>query len=94
MSNSTADQLTRLWDGKIYLAGHREMVGPALVRRLEKSGCENLVVASRTDLDLTDPRQVSDFFNIDKTDYVFLADAKIDGINANYSNSLILSVTT
>ena len=85
MSNSTSDELTRLRDGKIYVAGHRGMVGSALVRRLRKAECENLVVRARKDLNLTDPHQVNDFFRTEKPDYVFLAAAKVGGINANNS---------
>jgi GDP-L-fucose synthase len=83
MNNPHPDELARLRDGKIYVAGHRGMVGSALVRRLEKAGCENLLVRTRKDLDLTDSHQVNDFFSTEKPDYVFLAAAKVGGINAN-----------
>jgi GDP-L-fucose synthase len=83
MNNPHPEELARLRDGKIYVAGHRGMVGSAILRRLEKAGCENLVVSTRKDLDLTDSQQVHDFFSTEKPDYVFLAAAKVGGINAN-----------
>jgi GDP-L-fucose synthase len=83
MNDPHSDELARLRKGKIYVAGHRGMVGSALVRRLEKAGCKNLLVRSRKDLDLTDSHEVHDFFSREKPDYVFLAAAKVGGINAN-----------
>ncbi|MBA2653226.1 MAG: GDP-L-fucose synthase [Tatlockia sp.] len=68
---------------KIYVAGHRGMVGSAIVRRLEQSGYNNLLVRSHAELDLTNQAQVSDFFAAEKPDYVFLAAAKVGGILAN-----------
>jgi GDP-L-fucose synthase len=70
-------------DSKIYVAGHRGMVGSALVRRLKKEGYHNLVLASSMDLDLRHQQAVADFFEKEKPMYVFLAAAKVGGIQAN-----------
>ena len=70
-------------DAKIYIAGHRGMVGSAIVRRLKKEGFQNLLLATSSELDLRDQQSVSDFFEIGKPDYVFLAAAKVGGIQAN-----------
>ncbi len=70
-------------DSKIYIAGHRGLVGSAIVRRLEKSGYHNLLTRTHRELDLTDPKAVLDFFNKEHPDYVFLAAAKVGGIHAN-----------
>ena len=69
---------------KIYIAGHRGLVGSAIVRRLQKAGYENLLLRSRSELDLTEKGPVDDFFATQKPDYVFLAAAKVGGIAANY----------
>jgi len=68
---------------KIYVAGHRGMVGSALVRCLEACGYHNLLLRSRAELDLVNQAAVSDFFATEKPDYVFLAAAKVGGIHAN-----------
>jgi len=68
---------------KIYVAGHRGMVGSALVRKLRKEGFENLITASSSQLDLRSQSVVKDFFDEKKPDYVFLAAAKVGGIHAN-----------
>jgi GDP-L-fucose synthase len=83
MNSSNPDELARLRDGKIYVAGHLGMVGSALVRRLEKAGCKNLLLRTRAELNLTDSCQVRKFMLDQKPDYVFLAAAKVGGINAN-----------
>ena len=70
-------------DSKIYIAGHRGMVGSAIVRRLKKEGFQNLLLATSSELDLRDQQAVSDFFERGKPDYVFLAAAKVGGIQAN-----------
>ena len=70
-------------DAKIYIAGHRGMVGSAIVRRLKKEGFQNLLLATSSELDLRDQQAVSDFFEKGKPDYVFLAAAKVGGIQAN-----------
>lgn len=69
--------------GKIYIAGHRGMVGSAIKRRLEKEGYANFVVRTSQELDLRDQAAVRDFFEAEKPDYVFLAAAKVGGIHAN-----------
>ena len=68
---------------KIYVAGHRGMVGSAILRRLEKEGFENFVLRTSAELDLRNQQQVEDFFAKEKPDYVFLAAAKVGGIMAN-----------
>lgn len=68
---------------KIYIAGHRGMVGSAIYRKLEKEGFTNFVTRNSNDLDLRDQQQVKDFFELEKPDYVFLAAAKVGGIIAN-----------
>jgi GDP-L-fucose synthase len=68
---------------KIYVAGHRGMVGSAIVRRLESDGYTNLVLRTRQELDLTDQRAVEDLFASERPEYVFLAAAKVGGIHAN-----------
>jgi GDP-L-fucose synthase len=68
---------------KIYVAGHRGMVGSALVRRLESEGYQNIVVRTSRELDLRNQQAVTDFFAVEKPDYVFLAAAKVGGIMAN-----------
>lgn len=70
-------------NGKVYVAGHRGLVGSAILRRLEAAGHENLVVRTREELDLTDPRAVDRFFEAERPEYVFLAAAKVGGILAN-----------
>lgn len=68
---------------KIYVAGHRGMVGSAIVRKLQSEGYSNLVVKTHGELDLLDQRAVKEFFETEKPDYVFLAAAKVGGIVAN-----------
>jgi GDP-L-fucose synthase len=70
-------------NGKVYIAGHRGMVGSALLRNLQKKGFSNFVVRTSAELDLRDQKQVADFFAKEKPDYVFMAAAKVGGINAN-----------
>ncbi|MFM7023966.1 MAG: GDP-L-fucose synthase family protein [Flavobacteriales bacterium] len=70
-------------DSKIYVAGHRGMVGSALVRRLQKDGYTNILVRTSSELDLTSQQGVADFFAKEKPDYVFLAAARVGGIHAN-----------
>ena len=71
---------------KIYIAGHRGLVGSSLYRLLTKLGYTNLVVRTRSELDLTNQLAVSEFFAVEKPDYVFLAAAKVGGINYNKTN--------
>ena len=68
---------------KIYVAGHRGMVGSAIVRLLEKKGYQNIITRSSADLDLRNQQEVSDFFASEKPAHVFLAAAKVGGIQAN-----------
>jgi GDP-L-fucose synthase len=68
---------------KIFIAGHRGMVGSAIVRQLEQRGDAELVLRTRTELDLTCQRAVADFFKTEKIDEVYLAAAKVGGIIAN-----------
>jgi GDP-L-fucose synthase len=68
---------------KIYVAGHRGLVGSAIVRRLEALGATNLLLRTHAELDLTDQQAVARFFEAEKPDYVFLAAAKVGGILAN-----------
>ena len=70
-------------DSKIFVAGHRGMVGSAILRRLEKDGYENIITRSHKELDLTDQRAVNDFFRREKPEYVFLGAARVGGIGAN-----------
>ena len=67
----------------IYVAGHRGMVGSAIVRQLEMQGCLNIITQSSSELDLTDQTAVHDFFTSHEIDAVFLAAAKVGGIHAN-----------
>jgi GDP-L-fucose synthase len=68
---------------KIYVAGHRGMVGSALVRKLKKEGFENLVLRTSAELDLRNQQAVQEFMKQEKPDYVFVAAAKVGGILAN-----------
>jgi GDP-L-fucose synthase len=70
-------------DSKIYIAGHRGLVGSAIVRHLEKEGCANLLVRTSRELDLRNQQAVADFFATERPEYVFLAAAKVGGIHAN-----------
>lgn len=68
---------------KIYVAGHRGLVGSALVRKLEKEGFTNIITKTHEELDLTRQSDVEAFFETEKPDYVILAAAKVGGIHAN-----------
>lgn len=68
---------------KIYIAGHRGMVGSAILRALEARGYENIIFRSSNNLDLRNQQAVADFFAVEKPDYVFLAASKVGGILAN-----------
>lgn len=70
-------------DAKIYVAGHRGMVGSAIVRELRKQGYNNIVTRTHSQLDLVNQQAVNKFFIAEKPDYVFLAAAKVGGIAAN-----------
>src|SRR5277367_2199592 len=68
---------------KIYIAGHRSMVGSAIKNKLEKEGFSNLVYKTSAELDLRNQKAVDTFFEKEKPDFVFLAAAKVGGILAN-----------
>ena len=70
-------------DAKIYVAGHRGMVGSAIVRALQAKGYQNIVTRSSSELDLVDQAAVVRFFESERPEYVFLAAAKVGGIHAN-----------
>ncbi len=68
---------------KIYISGHKGMVGSALHRKLQEHGYQNFVLKTHKELDLTDQRSVEEFFRHEQPEYVFLAAAKVGGIGAN-----------
>ncbi|MEW8441094.1 MAG: GDP-L-fucose synthase [Candidatus Thiodiazotropha taylori] len=70
---------------RIYIAGHRGLVGAAVVQRLKKGGWTNLLLRTHDELDLTDQSKVQNLFLTEKPEYVFLAAAKVGGIHANNS---------
>ena len=86
-------------NSKIFVAGHRGMVGSAIVRKLNKEGFSNIIIRTSSELDLRNQQAVNDFFAREKPEYVFLAAAKVGGIVANntyraeflYDNLLIES---
>ena len=69
-------------DSKIWVAGHRGLVGSAIVRELQANGYSNLILKSHEELDLSDQRAVQLFFAEEKPEYVFIAAAKVGGILA------------
>ena len=70
-------------NSKIFIAGHRGMVGSAIVRNLSQNGYSNLITRTSAELDLRNQQSVNDFFVTEKPEYVFLAAAKVGGIHAN-----------
>lgn len=72
-------------NAKIYVAGHRGMVGSAIIRELERQGYSNIITRTHNELDLCNQQAVNDFFAQEKPEYVFLAAAKVGGIIANQS---------
>lgn len=70
-------------NSKIYIAGHRGMVGSSILRILIKEGYNNIIVKTSSELDLRNQQKVADFFELEKPEYVFLAAAKVGGIVAN-----------
>lgn len=70
-------------NAKIYIAGHRGMVGSSILRALHKKGYTNFILKTSTELDLRNQQAVADFFSTEKPEYVFLAAAKVGGIIAN-----------
>ncbi len=80
-SSSTATSISK--QSKIFVTGHRGMVGSALVRRLQQRGYSNVITRSRAELDLLDQKAVHAFLAEEKPDYIFIAAAKVGGIHAN-----------
>ncbi|MBU4503374.1 MAG: NAD-dependent epimerase/dehydratase family protein, partial [Proteobacteria bacterium] len=70
-------------DSKIYIAGHRGLVGSAIMRRLKAEGYKNFITRTHAELDLTRQEKVEEFFREERPDYVFLAAARVGGIYAN-----------
>lgn len=70
-------------NSKIYIAGHRGLVGSAILKNLKEKGYSNFITKTRQELDLTNTKDVTDFFQKEKPEYVFLAAAKVGGIVAN-----------
>ena len=70
-------------DSKIFVAGHKGLVGSAIVRHLEAEGFTNIVTADRRQVDLTNLNAVRMFFMLEQPEYVFLAAAKVGGIGGN-----------
>jgi len=70
-------------ESRIYIAGHRGMVGSAIFRKLKERGYQSIICRSHDDLDLTRQKYVEDFFNKEQPEYVFLAAARVGGIQAN-----------
>src|SRR3981081_349911 len=68
---------------RIFVSGHRGLLGPALCRRLSAEGAKNLILRTKTELDLRNQAAVDRFFSTEKPEYVFLAAAKVGGILAN-----------
>lgn len=83
MNNITGSEFLCDKSAKIFVAGHRGMVGSAIIRQLEALGFNNIVTVKREELDLTNQAEVGSFFEYEKPDYVFLAAAKVGGIHAN-----------
>ena len=70
-------------DAKIYVAGHRGLVGSSIVRALENASYTNIIARNSSELDLCNQQAVNQFFETEKPEYVFLAAAKVGGIHAN-----------
>ncbi len=80
---------------RIYIAGHRGLVGFTLMRRLQAGGYANIITRTHAELGLTDQRAVREFFDKEQPEYIFLAAAKVDGIHANNTYlPLTLSIRT
>lgn len=77
--------MTADFDTKIFVAGHRGLVGSALIRQLIAQGYQNLLTKNHSELDLTQALAVNDFFAAERPQYVFLAAAKVGGIHANFT---------
>jgi GDP-L-fucose synthase len=74
-------------NSKIFVAGHKGLVGSAIVRKLQEEGYTNLIVRTRAELDLREQNAVKEFFATEKPEYVFLSAAKVGGINYNYTHA-------
>ena len=74
-------------NSKIFVAGHRGLVGSAIVRKLQEKGYTNLVLRTKSELDLREQNAVKDFFATEKPEYVFLAAATVGGISYNYTHA-------
>ena len=70
-------------NAKVYIAGHKGLVGSALLRRFEKEGFTNIITRTSSELNLINQAEVEKFFEAEKPDYVLLAAAKVGGILAN-----------
>ena len=70
-------------NSSIYVAGHKGLIGSAIMRKLKLQGCKNIITRTHKELDLADKRKVESFFTKEKPEYVFLAAAKVGGIYAN-----------
>ena len=70
-------------NSKIYVAGHSGMVGSSIIRKLKKEGYSNLIFRTSSEMNLIDQRAVEEFFNLERPEYVFLAAARVGGIQAN-----------
>ena len=70
-------------ESRVYVAGHRGLVGSAILRRLQDEGYSKICTRTHAELELMDARTVNDFFEAEKPEYVFLAAAKVGGILAN-----------
>src|SRR3569623_417815 len=81
MTQETSSRLNK----RIFVAGHRGMVGSAIVRALKKRDYSNIITRTHAEVDLTDQAQVRAFFETEKIDEVYLAAAKVGGIHANYT---------
>ena len=81
-------------DDKIFVAGHRGLVGSAILKKLKEKGFFNLITKTHQELDLTNQQETAAFFAQEKPDYVFLAAAKVGGIVANNTLEEILFITT
>jgi len=84
-TNTVFEEIEALRAGKIFVAGHRGLVGSAILRRLQRAGCTNLLLRTRSEIDLLNQADVRELFRAERPDYVFMAAAKVGGIHANNS---------